>query len=97
MSAARYDAAMPDDQTPPDGDFVTEYRRREKEQNETASWHKISGAGVEFAGAVGLGALAGWLLDRWLDTAPWLLIGGVFLGFAIGLVLLIRVAGSAFK
>ncbi len=88
---------MPDDTNPPDRDFVSEYRQREKDQAETASWHKIGSAGVEFAGAVGLGALGGLLLDRWLDTGPWLLIVGVFLGFAVGLFLLVRVAGSAFK
>lgn len=82
---------------PPERDFVAEYRRREREQKETASWHKLSGAAGEFAVAVGLGALAGWGLDKWLDTAPWLLIVGVFVGFALGLFLLVRVAGNAFK
>ena len=93
---------MPDDPaTPPpddDGrDFVAEYRRREREQAEAGQWHKLSGAGVEFAVAVGLGAAAGYGLDKWLSTAPWLLIAGVFLGFAAGLFVLIRAAGDAFK
>ena len=26
----------------------------------------------------------GWVLDRWLGTAPWLLVGGVILGAAVG-------------
>ena len=28
-------------------------------------------------------ALIGWLLDRWLDTAPWIMLGMLFLGFGI--------------
>ena len=87
----------PPDEPSDDGDFVAEYRRREQEQKELGSWHRVSGAGIEFAAAIGIGALGGWGLDRWLGTAPWLLIVGVFLGFALGLILLYRVAGSAFK
>ena len=26
----------------------------------------------------------GWLLDRWLGTDPWLMLGGAVLGFALG-------------
>jgi ATP synthase protein I len=26
----------------------------------------------------------GWLLDRWLETAPWLLISGLVLGAVVG-------------
>lgn len=98
--------SSPDDAPPPtpvsapepaERDFVAEYRRREREQRETASWHRLSGAAGEFAVAVGLGALAGWGLDKWLGTAPWLLIVGVLVGFALGLFLLVRMAGKAFK
>ena len=28
-------------------------------------------------------ALIGWLLDRWLGTAPWLMLAMLFLGFGI--------------
>ena len=35
-------------------------------------------------GAVlGLGAI-GFILDRWLESTPWLMLGGLFLGLAIG-------------
>ncbi len=34
-----------------------------------------------FPAAVAVGAGGGWLLDRWLGTAPWL----VFFGFLLGL------------
>lgn len=26
----------------------------------------------------------GWLLDRWLGTDPWMMLGGALLGFALG-------------
>jgi len=35
-----------------------------------------------FAGVVS-GLLAGWLLDRWLGTKPWLLVTGLVLGAAV--------------
>jgi len=37
-----------------------------------------------FAAVVG-GLIIGWLLDRWLGTAPWLLVTGLVLGAAAGL------------
>lgn len=51
------------------------------------------GFSVPFAIVIGGGA--GWLLDRWLGTAPWLFL--VFLGFGIaaGLRNVVRTASSA--
>lgn len=39
----------------------------------------------------------GYLLDRWLHTAPWLMVSGVFVGAAIGLayMVLILFAGTS--
>jgi ATP synthase protein I len=45
------------------------------------------------AGVLG-GALLGWLLDRWLGISPWGMIVFVLLGFAAGVVNVIRVAGA---
>ncbi|HYO62362.1 MAG TPA: AtpZ/AtpI family protein [Pyrinomonadaceae bacterium] len=33
----------------------------------------------------------GWLLDRWLDTAPWLLVTGIVVGSVIGFRSFIRI------
>lgn len=34
--------------------------------------------------------IVGWLLDRWLGTSPWLIVGGVVLGSVIGFYEFIR-------
>lgn len=39
----------------------------------------------------------GWLLDRWLDTDPWLLAIGIMLGFAAGMYLVYRRADAQGK
>ena len=41
--------------------------------------------GIEFVGAVLVGALIGFFLDRWLGTSPWLMILFLLLGFGAGL------------
>ena len=40
---------------------------------------------AEMIGAPLGGGLVGWLLDRWLETTPWLLLAGVFFGFAVAI------------
>ena len=52
--------------------------------------------GIAYAAAFSLfaavvaGLFAGWLLDRWFGTSPWLLVGGVILGAAAGFYEFIR-------
>ena len=41
------------------------------------------------------GGLLGWLLDRWLGTAPWLLLVLMFLGFAVGIMNVLRISKTA--
>ncbi len=38
--------------------------------------------GLEFAGSIAVGALIGWLFDRWLNTAP----RGLTIGTIVGLI-----------
>ena len=40
-----------------------------------------------------MGAMLGWLLDRWLGTSPWGLIVFLLLGFAAGVLNVMRAAG----
>lgn len=51
-----------------------------------------AGLGIFFAVLVCLGL--GWLLDRWLGTAPWLLVTGLLLGSVVGLYEFIRVTSK---
>jgi ATP synthase protein I len=44
---------------------------------------------------VGVGGFLGWLLDRQFGTAPWLLVLFVILGFAAGLLNVVRAAQKA--
>lgn len=47
---------------------------------------------VELVAAVAVGVAIGWLLDAWLDTAPWALIVFVFLGGIAGMLNVYRLA-----
>lgn len=63
---------------------------------DTGSWYRMAGVGFEFAVAIALFGGIGWLLDGWLKTSPWLLIVGVFVGFAAGLGIVIKLAKQMF-
>ena len=47
---------------------------------------------VELVVGVGVGGFVGWALDRQLGTGPWLLVLGIMLGFAAGMLNVIRAA-----
>ncbi len=51
--------------------------------------------GSEVAVLTGVGAFGGYKLDAWWDSAPWGLIGGASLGFALGFWELIRISKNA--
>lgn len=48
---------------------------------------------TELVAGVFIGVAIGWLLDRWLGTTPWGLIVFLLLGFAAGLLNVMRAAG----
>jgi ATP synthase protein I len=48
-------------------------------------------ASWQLAGAVGLGTLAGWWLDKKLGTSPWLLVAGALLGIGLGFYLFFKI------
>lgn len=49
----------------------------------------------ELVAGVAVGGLIGWGLDRWLGTAPWLLVLFVVLGFVAAMMNIIRMAQKA--
>jgi len=48
---------------------------------------------TEFVAGVVVGAAIGWLLDRWLGISPWGMIVFLLLGFAAGVLNVMRAAG----
>lgn len=49
-------------------------------------WGRGLQAGIEIIAGVAGGSLIGWALDWWLDTGPFLMIGGFMLGAAAGML-----------
>ena len=50
---------------------------------------------AEFVAGVLAGGILGWLVDRMVGTAPWGLIVCLILGFAAGMLNLLRATGAA--
>ncbi|MEO6015201.1 MAG: AtpZ/AtpI family protein [Devosia sp.] len=48
--------------------------------------------GTEFIAAILVGAVAGYLLDRWLNTTPWIMLVLLLVGFAAGVLNVVRAA-----
>jgi len=64
----------------------------------TEEWGSYAGYGLQFAIIIGLFTFAGWKLDAWLGTEPYLLLLMLLLGFAgatISLVIQLPVSDSA--
>jgi ATP synthase protein I len=57
-------------------------------------------SGIAYAAAFNLFASVivlcgvGWLVDRWLGTAPWLLVSGIVLGAAVGFYQFVRLTSK---
>lgn len=73
--------------------------RRKRDGTDRSSSSTYSGIGQalklssEFVGGVAVGAAIGWGLDTWLGTTPFGLIVFLMLGFAAGVLNLMRSAG----
>jgi len=53
----------------------------------------LSGVGLTLVISTVLGLWGGYVLDRWLGSAPWLTLVGLLLGIVSGFVNLFRAAG----
>ena len=69
--------------------------RAPRPQADTSGFGRGFRLSTEFVGSVLIGALAGWLFDRWLHISPWGLIVFLLLGFAAGVLNVMRAAGLA--
>ncbi len=69
-----------------------------KSENDPEDTNRKSGlayaAGFSLFSAVVAGLIAGWLMDRWLGTQPWLLVTGIVLGAVAGFYQFIRVSSK---
>jgi len=53
-------------------------------------------AGITLFAAVATFCGVGWMLDKWLATQPWFLIGGIVLGSAAGLYEFVRISSKTY-
>lgn len=60
------------------------------EQNAWKALGELSTIGLTLVIATVIGLAAGYYLDRWLGTSPWLTLIGLVLGIAAGFVNLFR-------
>jgi ATP synthase protein I len=65
----------------------------EKEEANRKSGIAYGAALVLFSSVVAFCG-AGWLLDRWLGTKPWLLVAGIILGAVAGFYQFIRLTAK---
>jgi len=57
----------------------------------------LSTVGFSFVLAIGLGAIAGYYLDKWLGTGPWLFLLFILFGLAAGILNVYRTADRFLK
>jgi F0F1-type ATP synthase assembly protein I len=55
------------------------------------------GAGLVLFGSVLIMLFLGWLGDQFFHTAPWLLVGGIFVGAILGFYLFFRTTSQIIK
>jgi len=57
----------------------------------------LSTVGISFVLAVGMGAMIGFYLDKWLGTGPWLFLLFILFGLAAGILNVYRTANRFLK
>jgi ATP synthase protein I len=62
-----------------------------------SGWNRGMRLGSEFIAAILVGAGMGYLLDLWLHMSPWLLLVMLMVGFAAGVLNVIRAASEMNK
>jgi ATP synthase protein I len=58
---------------------------------------ELSSVGLILPSSIAVGLFSGYFLDRWLGTAPWLLLVLTVLGIASGLLSLLRAIKKQLK
>lgn len=53
-------------------------------------------AGLTLFASVAAFCGIGWMLDKWLGTQPWCLVGGIVLGSAAGLFEFVRLSSKTY-
>lgn len=66
--------------------------RKDQEANRKSGLAYAAGLNL-FASVIALTGV-GWALDRWLGTAPWLLVTGVVLGAVVGFYQFVRITSK---
>ncbi len=66
-----------------------------KEENVKTSSGDAARAAIDFASATAVGSALGYGLDLWLDSSPWGIIGGLFIGCAAGAKLMLEAEARA--
>ena len=70
--------------------------RRTSDSNENQKSGYAYAAGITLFASVAVFCGLGWLLDQWLGTQPWCLIGGIVLGSAGGLYEFVRLSSKTY-
>ena len=68
----------------------------ESNQDENRKTGFAYAAGITLFASVAACCGVGYLLDRWLNTEPWLLIGGIVVGSAAGLFEFLRLSSKTY-
>ena len=53
-------------------------------------------AGLTLFASVAAFTGVGWMLDRWLETQPWCLVGGIVIGSGVGLFEFVRLSSKTY-